>query len=51
VFSAPVRVGGEYIATYIIYHDISALQRQKQYFASVLQASPPRSSRSTSRTT
>jgi PAS domain S-box-containing protein len=40
LLAAPVIVGGEQVATFAIYHDISELQRQKQYYESLLELSP-----------
>ncbi|HSK17138.1 MAG TPA: PAS domain S-box protein [Gaiellaceae bacterium] len=40
LLAAPVVVGGEQVATFAIYHDISELQRQKQYYQSLLELSP-----------
>jgi PAS domain S-box-containing protein len=37
---APVLLEGELVGRYGIYHDISELQRQKQYFQSLLENSP-----------
>jgi PAS domain S-box-containing protein len=38
--AAPIMVGGERVGQYVIYHDISELQRQKQYYSSLLELSP-----------
>jgi PAS domain S-box-containing protein len=38
--AAPVLVDGEPVGTFGIYHDISELQRQKQYYEALLEASP-----------
>jgi PAS domain S-box-containing protein len=40
VLVAPVFIEGELVGRYGIYHDISELQRQKQYFQSLLENSP-----------
>ena len=40
VLMAPLVVGGEQVGWNVIYHDISALQRQKQFFESLLDISP-----------
>jgi PAS domain S-box-containing protein len=40
VLAAPIVVGGEQVGSYALYHDISELQRQKQYYASLLELSP-----------
>src|SRR5919204_474466 len=40
VLVAPVSVEGELVGRYGIYHDISDLQRQRQYFQSLLENSP-----------
>jgi PAS domain S-box-containing protein len=40
VLAAPIVVGGEQVGFYALYHDISELQRQKQYYASLLELSP-----------
>jgi PAS domain S-box-containing protein len=38
--AATVAVDGEAVGYYVLYHDISELQRQKQYYASLLEISP-----------
>ncbi len=38
--AAPIRVGGKIVASYAIYHDLSDVHRQKQYFESLLEISP-----------
>jgi PAS domain S-box-containing protein len=38
--AAPVLVDGEPVGTFGIYHDISELQRQKQYYEALLEVSP-----------
>src|SRR5436190_3311533 len=38
--ASAIVVGGEQVGTYVIYHDISELQRQKQYYASLFELSP-----------
>jgi PAS domain S-box-containing protein len=40
VVGAPIEVGGEQVARYAIYHDITELQEQKRYFQSLLEISP-----------
>jgi PAS domain S-box-containing protein len=40
VLAVPVRVDGEHTGYYALYHDISELQRQKQYYESLLRVSP-----------
>jgi PAS domain S-box-containing protein len=40
VLIVPLRMDGESIGSYAIYHDISELHRQKQYFESLLEISP-----------
>ena len=40
VVAAPIFVGGEQVGYYAIYNDISELQRQKQYYASLFELSP-----------
>src|SRR5919106_1735457 len=40
VRAAPVLVGGEPVGTLGIYHDITELQRQKQYYEALLDVSP-----------
>ncbi|MBD0330740.1 MAG: PAS domain S-box protein, partial [Thermoleophilia bacterium] len=40
VLAAPIFVGDEQVAFYALYHDISELQRQKQYYASLFELSP-----------
>ena len=40
LLGAPVMVGGELVGRYAIYLDISELQRQKQYYESLLEVSP-----------
>ncbi|HEV3407848.1 MAG TPA: PAS domain S-box protein [Gaiellaceae bacterium] len=35
-----LHVDGEHVGYYVIYHDVSALQRQKQYYESLLEISP-----------
>jgi PAS domain S-box-containing protein len=36
----PVRVGGEQVGAYVLYHDISELQRQKRYYEALAEFSP-----------
>src|SRR5690349_6649761 len=36
----PLRSDGETIGSYAIYHDVSELHRQKQYYESLLEISP-----------
>jgi PAS domain S-box-containing protein len=36
----PVRVGGEQVGAYVLYHDISELQQQKRYYEALFQSSP-----------
>jgi PAS domain S-box-containing protein len=38
--AAPILVGGEMVGAYAIYHDLSEVHRQKQYFESLLEISP-----------
>ena len=38
--AAPILVGGETVGSYAIYHDLSDVHRQKQYFESLLEISP-----------
>jgi PAS domain S-box-containing protein len=38
--SAPILVGGKMVGSYAIYHDLSDVHRQKQYFESLLEISP-----------
>jgi PAS domain S-box-containing protein len=38
--AAPILVGGEMVGSYAIYHDLSDVHRQKQYFESLLEISP-----------
>jgi PAS domain S-box-containing protein len=38
--AAPIVVGGEQLGHYVIYTDVSELQRQKQYYVSLLESSP-----------
>ena len=38
--AAPILVGGDLVGTYAIYHDLSDVHRQKQYFESLLEISP-----------
>jgi PAS domain S-box-containing protein len=38
--AAPILVGGEQVGFYAIYNDVSELQRQKQYYVSLLESSP-----------
>jgi PAS domain S-box-containing protein len=38
--AAPILVGGEIVGSYAIYHDLSDVHRQKQYFESLLEISP-----------
>jgi PAS domain S-box-containing protein len=38
--AAPILVGGEMVGSYAIYHDLSEVHRQKQYFELLLQISP-----------
>src|SRR5438132_1031672 len=40
VLGVPVVIGGKHVGDYVLYHDISELQRQKQYYESVLELSP-----------
>jgi PAS domain S-box-containing protein len=40
VVGAPVVIGGETVALYVIYHDITELQEQKRYFQQLLDISP-----------
>ena len=40
VVGAQIVVGGERVGLYAIYTDVSELQRQKQYYASILEMSP-----------
>jgi PAS domain S-box-containing protein len=40
VLVVPLRMDGEPIGSYAIYHDVSELHRQKQYFESLLEISP-----------
>jgi PAS domain S-box-containing protein len=40
VLAAPIVVAGEQVGSYALYHDISELQRQKQYYESLLESSP-----------
>jgi PAS domain S-box-containing protein len=40
LLGAPVRIGGEEVARYAIYLDISELQRRKQYYEALLEVSP-----------
>ncbi len=40
VLAAPIVIGGEQVGSYALYHDISELQRQKQYYESLLESSP-----------
>jgi PAS domain S-box-containing protein len=40
VVAAPIFVAGEQVGLYAIYSDISELQRQKQYYESLLESSP-----------
>jgi PAS domain S-box-containing protein len=40
VVGAPIAVGGQPVARYVIYHDITELQQQKRYFQSLLEISP-----------
>jgi PAS domain S-box-containing protein len=40
IHAGAIIVGGERVGDYVIYHDISELQRQKQYFSSLLELSP-----------
>jgi PAS domain S-box-containing protein len=40
VLAAPIIIGGEQIGSYALYHDISELQRQKQYYESLVEVSP-----------
>jgi PAS domain S-box-containing protein len=37
---APLVIGGERLGLFALYHDISELQRQKQYYSSLLELSP-----------
>jgi PAS domain S-box-containing protein len=38
--AAPILVGGKMVGSYAIYHDLSDVHRQKQYFESLLEISP-----------
>ena len=38
--AAPILEGGEMVGSYAIYHDLSDVHRQKQYFESLLEISP-----------
>jgi PAS domain S-box-containing protein len=38
--AAPILVGGRMVGAYAIYHDLSEVYRQKQYFESLLEISP-----------
>jgi PAS domain S-box-containing protein len=38
--AAPILVAGEMVGSYAIYHDLSDVHRQKQYFESLLEISP-----------
>jgi PAS domain S-box-containing protein len=38
--AAPIFVGGKMVGSYAIYHDLSDVHRQKQYFESLLEISP-----------
>jgi PAS domain S-box-containing protein len=38
--AAPILVGGNVVGSYAIYHDLSDVHRQKQYFESLLEISP-----------
>ena len=38
--AAPILVGGKTVGSYAIYHDLSDVHRQKQYFESLLEISP-----------
>jgi PAS domain S-box-containing protein len=38
--AAPIVVGGKMVGAYAIYHDLSEVYRQKQYFESLLEISP-----------
>ncbi|MDQ3865846.1 MAG: PAS domain S-box protein [Actinomycetota bacterium] len=40
VLLVPLHVDGARVGFYVIYHDVSALQRQKQYYESLLEISP-----------
>jgi PAS domain S-box-containing protein len=40
VLVVPLDMDGERVGWYVIYHDVSALHRQKQYFESLLEVSP-----------
>jgi PAS domain S-box-containing protein len=40
LLAAPVLVDGELVGTYAIYHDISELQRRRQYLESLLELAP-----------
>jgi PAS domain S-box-containing protein len=40
VRAAPIVVGGEPVGFYVIYHDISELQRQRRYYEALFQWSP-----------
>jgi PAS domain S-box-containing protein len=40
VLVVPIRMDGAPVGSYAIYHDVSELQRQKQYFESLLEISP-----------
>ena len=38
--AAPILVGGQMVGSYAIYHDLTDVHRQKQYFESLLEISP-----------
>jgi PAS domain S-box-containing protein len=38
--AAPILLGGKMVGAYAIYHDLSEIHRQKQYFESLLEISP-----------
>jgi PAS domain S-box-containing protein len=40
VRAAPIVVGGEQVGFYVIYHDISELQRQRRYYEALVEWSP-----------
>jgi PAS domain S-box-containing protein len=40
VRAAPIMVGGEQVGFYVIYHDITELQRQRRYYEALVQFSP-----------
>jgi PAS domain S-box-containing protein len=40
VLGAPVFIGGQRVGHYVLYHDISEIQRQRQYYERLVEASP-----------